>query len=116
MLPALWVFVDSLFVNQVMKITTVLSLICVTGLMAGGPLMAKDKHAKGGKGDSEEAGRDRDERQNVRMDDHRRFSDEEREKIYGFCERYGKQEGKHPRSLPPGLAKKVARGGKLPPG
>jgi hypothetical protein len=42
----------------------------------------------------------------------------EREIIRGYCAQFehpGKK-GKKARSLPPGLAKKVARGGKLPPG
>ncbi len=99
-----------------MKIAAVFSLICVAGLLPALPVMAKDNHGNGRKGENEEAVRNRDEGRDRRGEDHRQFSDDERRKIYGYCQGFGRQEGKHPRSLPPGLAKKLARGGKLPPG
>ncbi len=42
----------------------------------------------------------------------------EREIIRGYCAQFQQsgKKGKKAKSLPPGLAKKVARGGKLPPG
>jgi hypothetical protein len=96
-------------------------LICVLGLLAARPAIADDKHGNGRRGENEQGDGDRDGRREERERERRngegtKFSDEERQKIYVYCERFGKGEGKHPRSLPPGLAKKVARGGELPPG
>ncbi len=45
----------------------------------------------------------------------RKFSEAERREIGGYV-KLKAGEGKKGRGLPPGLAKKVARGGKLPPG
>jgi hypothetical protein len=44
------------------------------------------------------------------------FSEEERKTIQEYAEHYDAQPGKHKHGLPPGLAKKAARGGTLPPG
>ncbi|HEY5915472.1 MAG TPA: hypothetical protein VJA21_33225 [Verrucomicrobiae bacterium] len=44
------------------------------------------------------------------------FSDDEREIMHSYVQSYGGKEGKREKRLPPGLAKKVARGGHLPPG
>ncbi len=104
-----------------MKTACIVSFVCVAGLLVGLPAIAKDKPDKGRKGESEaawRAGGDRDDRkaEDREGDNRRGFSSREREQIRDYCDRFGQQEGKHPRGLPPGLAKKVARGGKLPPG
>ncbi len=99
-----------------MKTLTILSVICITGLAAQLPGLADEHHGKREHGESGQDGNSQGERREHRGKDQRRFSDEERETIHGYVEHYGKQEGKHPRNLPPGLAKKVARGGRLPPG
>jgi hypothetical protein len=54
--------------------------------------------------------------QDAKVDRHRGFSEQERQTIQVYVQKYGGQEGKHSRKLPPGLAKKLARGGNLPPG
>src|SRR5512140_1925273 len=101
-----------------MKTKSIVGLICVAGLVAGSPALArdKDKHRERGREENREDGNSQGERRERRGEGQRTFSDDERQTIYGYVGRYGKQEGKHPRSLPPGLAKKVARGGRLPPG
>jgi hypothetical protein len=103
-----------------MKKARVFGFLLVAGLFASWPASARETHGKGkgvqnersepgrGNGNNHDQGRI--------PDDHRAFSDEEHQRIQSYCERYVGQGGKHRRSLPPGLAKKVARGGKLPPG
>jgi len=96
-----------------MKTARSVSLICVVGMLVGLPASGKDKHARAG---DEEPPRSQDEGSEAKGGKHRGFSDDERQQIQTYCQRFGQQEGKHPRSLPPGLAKKERRGGKLPPG
>jgi hypothetical protein len=45
-----------------------------------------------------------------------RFSSSERAEIQDYAEHYGNRGSGKPRRLPPGLEKKVGRGGALPPG
>lgn len=101
-----------------MNTVSIVGLICVAGLVTGPSALArdKDKHRERDREESREDRNSQGERRDRRGEAQRTFSDEERETIHGYVGRFGKQEGKHPRSLPPGLAKKVARGGRLPPG
>lgn len=99
-----------------MKLAKILGLILIGGLLSGLPAMAKDKHGRHGEeGDDDDR---QDERGHRGGDEHQRgrFSEDERQAVHSYCERYGRPEGKHGRPLPPGLAKKLARGGQLPPG
>lgn len=96
-----------------MKTKTILGLICAAGLVSALPASARDKHEKGDQGEKREGVEDS---HGHRGEGQRTFSDEERGTIHSYVKRFGKQEGKHPRSLPPGLAKKAARGGRLPTG
>lgn len=101
---------------------SLVALICLAGLITALPAMAKDKPPKSPKGAPgrswESSNRDRraEPRESSRPDRHGAFSDEERRVILGYAEQYQAMPGRHERPLPPGLAKKVARGGKLPPG
>lgn len=97
-----------------MKTSYVLSGMLVLSLLAGLPAHAKDKHHGHSRDEEESAAAPG--RTEQRREGDKRFSDEERHAISFYVEHYGRQEGKHSRSLPPGLAKKVARGGQLPPG
>src|SRR5690349_16084555 len=104
-----------------MKMAQFFKFICILGLVSALPAIADDHHGKGRKDQGESGDRDQDGRREhteaeYRNADARRFSDEERQRMSGYCQHLGKNEGKHPRSLPPGLAKKVARGGNLPSG
>ena len=99
-----------------MKTTSVLGLICIAGLTAQLPAAAGDNHGKRDREESRENGDSQGDRNERRGGGQREFSAEERDTIHGYVGQFGKQEGKHPRSLPPGLAKKIARGGGLPPG
>ncbi len=96
-----------------MKTAPILGVICLTGLLAALPAAAKDKHGRGHQTEIETSVNDS---AKGKPGDQRAFTEPERQVICRYVERFGKQEGKHPRALPPGLAKKVARGGKLPPG
>lgn len=96
-----------------MKIIKIVGLICVAGLTAALPVSAKDKHSKRDREEDRENAQGN--RNGHRSEGQRTFSDKERQTIQGYVGRFGKQEGKHPRQLPPGLAKKVARGHTLPP-
>jgi len=81
-----------------MNITKVLSLICALTLVACGTALAQDKGKKKEKSGAITPG--------------------ERDAIRAYCVQFEKRgrKGKKAKSLPPGLAKKVARGGRLPPG
>jgi hypothetical protein len=89
------------------------TLVCIW--MAGLPLVAKDKkkdHDHGKKGHSHS------EKEHNKGDSKHAFSTRERECIQAYVNDYsekGKSKNEH-KGLPPGLAKKVARGGQLPPG
>ena len=99
-----------------MKTTFIMSLICAAGLAATLPASAGEKNGRHGRehderNDNQEGERERGDR---RVEGGRTFSDDERQVIHGYVRRFGQQEGKHPRSLPPGLAKKLPRSGPLP--
>ncbi len=96
-----------------MKRQEVIGFICIIGLVVTWALAAKDKPGKAPAGNAPgaEASAPATPKQPPGA-----FSDEERRVIQGYVERYGAQEGKRARPLPPGLARKAARGGKLPPG
>lgn len=97
-----------------MKTPISIALICALG--AAGTLCASaaDNHGKHGR---DQRGEDRDSQGGERHGQAgRTFSDNERQVVHGYVDRFGQQEGRHPRSLPPGLAKKMSRGGRLPPG
>lgn len=116
-----------------MKNAHLISVICITICLTASPLFAKDKPGKTGShgkqesktspiavaGDSGQAecapwhsGKEPWVAVDVRI------SDDERRVISGYVHDYPspKQRGKKPKQLPPGLAKKVARGEQLPPG
>ncbi len=97
-----------------MRTPICIALICTLGLAGALSASAGDKHGKHGRDQRSEDSDNRGDE--YRGQAGRTFSDEERQTVYGYVDRFGKQEGKHPRSLPPGLAKKAARGGRLPPG
>ena len=81
-----------------MNTTRITYLICLLTLVACGTALAQDKVKNQGKSGAITSG--------------------ERDAIRAYCvhfEQRGKK-GKKAKSLPPGLAKKVARGGRLPPG
>jgi hypothetical protein len=108
-----------------MKSKIIVPFVCLAGFVAVMPVMAKDPPGKGGhKWESDAGDEDRNggehkhgpAQERDRVGKHWAFSDEERQAIQGYAERYGATPGKHERRLPPGLARKVARGGKLPPG
>lgn len=99
-----------------MRTSFILGLICAAALATALPASAADKHGKHNRDERGEDGDSQGKHGERRGYAERTFSEDERHSIYGYVQRYGKQEGKHPRSLPPGLAKKVARGGRLPPG
>jgi len=91
-----------------------ISLLCVAGLVAAMPAAAKDTPAKRhSKAEPEQI-------TFVTADPHRAralgFSPDELRIVDSYLQRQSAPCGKHPRPLPPGLAKKVARGGNLPPG
>jgi hypothetical protein len=91
-----------------------MSLLCVAGLSAAMPAAAKDKPAKRhSKAEAEQI-------TFVTAEPHRAgalgFSADELRIVDSYMQRQPALCGKHPQPLPPGLAKKVARGGKLPPG
>ncbi len=98
---------------------TVSAVLCLAALIIAWPVLAKDKPPKGGRGHKTEARNaeeNRSEKTQPRTGKDGGFSAKEVEIIQGYVERYGALPGKQERRLPPGLARKVARGGKLPPG
>ncbi|HWX20525.1 MAG TPA: hypothetical protein VN578_11560 [Candidatus Binatia bacterium] len=105
----------------------IIRIVCLAGCVAAWPVIGRDKPEKGGPGHKwESEGRqehkslDADKREEPRQErrGERRgaFTDEERQTIQGYAQRYNALPGKHERRLPPGLAKKLARGGRLAPG
>ena len=97
-----------------MKTATWISLFCITGLLAAMPAAAKDKPAKRhSKAEPEQTPLVAAE---PRRGGALRFSADELRIMDSYVQRQATPCGKHPRPLPPGLAKKVARGGSLPPG
>jgi hypothetical protein len=97
-----------------MKTPVTISLICLFSLIAFNAPLAADKGSKKSKkaDDTPNA--------SVRPDGKIEFSitASERKTIQDYCDGAGTKgkKGKKAKSLPPGLAKKVARGGRLPPG
>jgi len=106
-----------------MKTAQLLSVICITVGLAASPLFAKDKPGKPGGRNKEQskpavaASPDRSAKEPW-IAAEVRISDDERQVIRGYVQDCGgpKHRGKKPKQLPPGLAKKVARGEQLPPG
>jgi len=97
-----------------MKTLRWISLLCITGLFAAMTVDAKDKPAK------RHSKTEPEQTTAVSAEPHRAgalgFSQEELSIMESYVQRQSAPFGKHVRPLPPGLAKKVARGGKLPPG
>jgi hypothetical protein len=103
----------------------IIQIICLAGCIVAWPVAGEDKSEKGrpghkweSEGDQGHKSADADKGDEGQRERRGRgaFSDEERQTIQGYAERYNALPGKHERRLPPGLAKKVARGGTLPPG
>jgi len=102
----------------------IIQIVCLTSCVIAWPVIGRDKPERGGPGHKWESEghqdyrpADADKREEERRADRRGvFSEEERRTIQVYAERYTAMPGKHERRLPPGLAKKVARGGPLPPG
>ena len=97
-----------------MKTAKWISLLCFASLLAVMPAAAKDKPAKRhSKAEPEQTTL-------VAAQPHRAgalgFSADELRIVDTYMQRQSALCGKHARPLPPGLAKKVARGGNLPPG
>ncbi len=105
---------------------SLISVICLAALILALPALAKDKPRKGGPAHKSEYNADESRsthegREGAAMDEprsgkHDVFSENEIGIIEGYVKQYRALPGKHERRLPPGLAKKVARGGTLPPG
>jgi len=91
-----------------MKASQYLAVLCVLVALVL-PGRADEKPGKGKKNEKETA-------QKAGKHDERQFTEHESEQINTYCRQYSRQESKRQRPIPPGLAKKMARGGKLPPG
>jgi hypothetical protein len=113
--------------NEFMKIRLTLLVVATAFLCASAPIIAKDKgKGKGGKPDedaSAETGAkpataatapgQKEPWASVDV----KIGAPEQKVIHEYVHaREERHEGKKPKGLPPGLAKKVARGGELPPG
>jgi len=93
----------------------IIKIICLGLLLAASTTLAKDKTSKGARsadlaevfhfGQPEPA-------EQVKWG----FSQEERRIVQSYLEDCRGKHGRHGKTLPPGLSKKVARTGKLPPG
>ncbi len=101
-----------------MKKAVIVWLTSLGLLLVGSAALAKDKPGKGKKSSAEPAsaqvtafGTSQPAVQ-VKWG----FSDEERRVVCEYVQDYHQKGGGKSKQLPPGLAKKVARGGKLPPG
>jgi hypothetical protein len=104
-----------------MKTRSMFQIAPLVSCLVAFPAVGGDKPEKGGPGHKWESedrhGHDDADRHKDRREDQRgAFSEEERRTIQVYAERYNALPGKHERRLPPGLAKKVVRGGNLPPG
>jgi len=113
-----------------MNSKNIIKLVCLAGFALASPIIAGDKPGKGGPGhkwesedqagrtssDEDRHGGTREAGEPRRADKRWAFSEEELRTIHAYAQRYDPLPGKHERRLPPGLAKKVARGGNLPPG
>jgi hypothetical protein len=117
----------------VMNRTLLFSVLCAGAMLAGLPAIAKDKPGKAIKSPKAEAEGTRNgsgsvaQRSGETASSNYRdseplvraefgFSDAERAQIHQYVENYPGQSHGKARQLPPGLAKKVARGESLPPG
>jgi hypothetical protein len=97
-----------------MKTSVTISLVCIFALIPLNASLAADKgNKKSKKGDDAPAASGRPD---GRIDFSITVS--ERKIIQDYCNgaETKAKKGRKPKSLPPGLAKKVARGGRLPPG
>jgi len=106
-----------------MKTAQLLSVICITVSLAVSPLFAKDKPGKRSGRDKEEtkvavAAVPKDRAKEPWISAEVKISHNERQVIRTYVQDYRgpRHRGKKPKQLPPGLAKKVARGEQLPPG
>ena len=106
-----------------MKAAQLLSVVCITAGLAASPVLAKDKPGKRSGRNREEtkvaaAAAPKDSAKEPWITAEDKISDNERQVIRAYVQDYRgpKHRGKKPKHLPPGLAKKVARGEQLPPG
>ena len=104
-----------------MKTSIILQIASLVSCLIALPAVGGDKSEKGGPGHKWESedrqGHDDADRHEDRRQDRRgAFSEEERRTIQVYAQHYNALPGKHERRLPPGLGKKVVRGGNLPPG
>jgi len=101
-----------------MKSTNFIPLVCLITLAAFVTVLAKDAQKKKSKPADKAAPAAGPEsaKPGARIDVI--ITPAEREIIRGYCAQFEQpvKKGKKAKSLPPGLAKKVARGGRLPPG
>jgi hypothetical protein len=98
--------------RMLMKTTKLIPLICLIALS----VVAQDNRKKKSGSSAGAPAAAENQKPGARVD--LAITTTEREIIRGYCAQFEQpgKKGRKTKSLPPGLAKKVARGGKLPPG
>ncbi len=100
-----------------MRASPIVCFVCLGLLLPALTVAAKDKSAKRKKAETEFAStRGASGQTEPALQVKWGFSDQERQVMREYVQGYTAREGKGAKHLPPGLAKKVARGGRLPPG
>lgn len=102
-----------------MKETRLISLVCLSICLLATPAWAQGKSGKGHKTSAPAVapgGEEKPSHGEPALRVQWGFTESERQVMHSYVQSYVGKQGKHAKRLPPGLAKKLERGGKLPPG